>query len=177
MVLGPWKMRHESIDEMYEVPDDEVLETWTCFPNNSQIPLKSMDWVSDQLLHPTYLNLTGGIFPLRSVCEILEFRVHKASGMRMEMTLTTSPNIEYVTELPEPITIVYGRADSDRATIPRRDAVRDDRHLLLWLTRYTFLTPGSRKRFLNTMSKIARLRFKVVIGKAELPQEALGGSR
>lgn len=171
MVLGPWKLRHESVNELYKAPENEFLETWTCFPSSAGIPMRSMDWVCDQLLHPTYLNLTGGIFPLQSVIEIIEFRVHKVSGMRMEMTLATAPDVKSVTELPHAVTIVYGRADSDRATIPRANAVKDDRHLLLWLSRYSLVNSRSRKRFLHTVIKLARLKFKIAIGKAQLPNE------
>ena len=171
MVLGPWKLRHESVDSLYEIPMNEKLETWTCFPDPAQLPMKSMDWACDQLLHPTYINLTGGVFPFRSLQAVVEFKPRKVSGMRMEMTLATAPGSGCISELPEAITIVYGRADSDRATIPRKDALNDDRNLLLWLSKFATLTTGSRKRFTLTLLRIALLRGQVLLGRAEPPGE------
>ena len=171
MILGPWKLRHESVDTLYEIPLDEKLETWTCFPDSTQLPMKSMNWACDQLAHPTYINLTGGVFPFRSLLSIIDFTPRKVSAMRMEMTLATALGSSYITELPEAITIVYGRADSDRATTPRKDALSDDRNLLLWLSKFAAVTPGSRKRFAQTMLHIAMLRGKIVLGRAQSPGE------
>jgi len=171
MILGPWKLRHESVGTLYEAPEDEQLETWTCFPDQTVKPQSSIDWVCDQLLHPTYLNLTGGVFPFGSVLDIVDFRVRKTAGMRMEMTLATSLGSRRITELDEPVTIVYGRSDSDRATIPNAHARSDDRHLLIWLARYAARTPRTRARFASTLARLTTLRTKVALGRATLPAE------
>ncbi len=171
MLLGPWKLRHESVGELYQPPADEQLETWTCFPDQQAKPQTAIDWVCDQLLHPTYLNLTGGVFTFASVLDIIDYRIRKQSGMRMEMTLTTTRGALLITELSEPITIVYGRADSDRATIPSMHARADDRHLLRWLTRYATFTPRAKTRLATTVAKLATLRARVAIGKASMPAE------
>ena len=171
MILGPWKLRHESVDSLYQIPANEKLETWTCFPDSSRLPMSSMDWVCDQLIHPTYINLTGGVFPLRSLIEIIDFKPRKVAAMRMEMTLATAIGSNYITELAEAITIVYGRADSDRATISRTDAVSDDRNLLLWLGKFAATTPGSRKRFAHTMLQLGILKVRILSGRAQPPGE------
>ena len=171
MLLGPWKLRHESVGELYRVPEDEQLEVWTCFPDQQSKPQTAIDWVCDQLLHPTYLNLTGGVFPFAGVLDIVDHRIRKQSGMRMEMTLATTRGSRYITELPEPVTIVYGRADSDRATIPAVHARADDRQLMKWLTRYASFTPTAKVRLAATVAKLTTLRARVAIGKASLPAE------
>lgn len=171
MILGPWKLRHESTDSLYQVPVNEVLETWTCFPDSPPIYMKSMDWACDQLVHPTYINLTGGVFPLRSLLEVIDFKPRKVAAMRMEMTLATAVGSKFITELPEAITIVYGRADSDRAMISRKDALSDDRNLFLWLGKFAAMTPGSRKRFAKTMLLLVILKVKIVFGRAQPPTE------
>lgn len=171
MVLGPWKLRHEAVDSLYEIPINEKIETWTCFPDSLQVPMESMEWACDQLVHPTYINLTGGVFPFRSLLEVIDFKPRKVAAMRMEMTLATALGSTYITELPEAITIVYGRADSDRATISRRDALSDDRNLLLWLGKFAAKTPRSRKRFAQTMLRLGLLRVRIFLGRAQPPEE------
>ena len=171
MVLGPWKMRHESVETLYEIPSNEILETWTCFPDSNGIPDTSMGWVCDQLIHPTYLNLTGGIFTFESLLKIVDFKYRKVSGMRMEMTLATAVGTKYISELPSPITVVYGRADSDRATIPSHDARSDDKRLIVWLTWHAFRTPGSLLRFLVGFTRLGHQRLKVISGREKMPKE------
>jgi hypothetical protein len=171
MILGPWQLRHESVDALYEAPENEKLETWTCFPDRAAPPQPSLNWVCDQLLNPTYLNLTGGVFAFGSLLDIVDFRIRKASGMRMEMTLATAPGTLFITELAEAVTIVHGRADSDRATIPVAHTRRDDRHLLMWLSRYAAVTPKTRTEFVSTLAQLVALRFRVAIGRARLPVE------
>jgi hypothetical protein len=171
MILGPWKLRHEAVDTLYAAPENEQLETWTCFPDQAATPQASIDWVCDQLLHPTYLNLTGGVFPFNSLLNIAGFRIRKTAGMRMEMTLATAPGSRFITELTEPAVIVYGRADSDRATIPTAHARSDDRHLLIWLARYAARTPRTRARFASTLARLIALRTQVALGRATLPAE------
>lgn len=171
MLLGPWKLRHESVGELYRAPDNEQLETWTCFPDQLAKPQTAIDWACDQLLHPTYLNLTGGVFSFAAVLDIVDHRLRKQSGMRMEMTLATTRGSRCITELPEPVTIVYGRADSDRATIPATHARADDRHLLKWLTRYASFTPHAKVRLAATVARLTALRARVALGKATLPAE------
>ena len=171
MVLGPWKLRHESVNELYQVPDGESLETWTCFPAPDLMPVPSLEWVCSQLIHPTDLNLTGGIFPFGSVLQVIGFTYKKISGMRMEMTLATALGTRFVTELPTAITIVYGRADSDRATIPVQHARQDDRQLLAWLTRYALGSRQSRLRLVSTVGSLVALRLQVAIGRGKFPEE------
>ena len=171
MYLGPWKLRHEPAQGLYVIPDDENLETWTCFPKQERKPLGAMKWACDQLFHPTYLNLTGGVFPLSSMLEIVRFRVKKISGMRLEMTLATAPGSLWITEFREPITIVCGRSDSDRATIPRAEAISDDRRLLIWLIRFAFVNPSARFQLTKTLVGMGVLRIKVLLGLTQLPGE------
>jgi hypothetical protein len=171
MMLGPWVVRHESIDALYQGSESQQDEVWTCFPDPLIGTLPAIDWVCDQLIRPTYLNLTGGIFPFSSLLAILDFWHRKTANMRAEMTLATAPGTHFISEFPEPVVIVYGRADSDRATIPARHARSDDRHLVLWLARYVSHDPRAMGRFIKTLAHLASLRGRVALGRASLPAE------
>ncbi len=171
MVLGPWVVRHEAVDEVTVPAADDVSETWTCFPDPWVIKRPSMEWVCDQLMHPTYLNLTGGVFTFESLLAMIDFPVRKKAGMRAEMTLATAPKTTFITEFDQPIVIVYGRADSDRATIPTSDARSDDRHLIAWLSRYAIAHPRTGPRLIATIGRLTLLKARVAAGRASLPSE------
>jgi len=55
--------------------------------------------------------------------------------MRIEMAIATAPNTHLVQEFPTPISIIYGRSDSDRASYGQ-SARAEDIHLAAWLIRY-----------------------------------------
>ncbi len=170
-ILGPWLLRHEAVDRLYEIPEDESLETWTCFPGHEGRAVPAMHWVRQQLTHPTYLSFSGAVFPFSSMLSIIDSRPRKKAGMRIEMSVATAPGMSLVTEAAEPLVIVYGRADSDRATIPAAHARQDDAHLLAWLARYASRTPGARAEFGRAMAAVARQRLDAVTGRAPLPAE------
>jgi len=60
--------------------------------------------------------------------------------MRIEMATALGCKTHYVAELKEPISIIYGRSNSDRATYGK-GARKEDIHLVAWIMRYTTKNP------------------------------------
>ena len=161
--LGPWIVRHESVESLWHAPEGHTDEVWTCFRRAS--PQRTIDWVRDQLDHPTYISFSGCVFPLAGMVALLHSRPRKASGMRIEMSMAAAPGMLRVAEFPVPLTVVYGRADSDRATIDRRLAQRDELHLLYWVARYSVSTSGARAPFAAIVAAAAGRRIDGLRGR------------
>jgi hypothetical protein len=65
--------------------------------------------------------------------------------MRIEMAIASAPPNTHVEELPEPVTVIYGRANSDRANYGRA-ARAQDVHLAAWIARFAASHPGELSR-------------------------------
>ena len=140
--LGPWAMRHEQGDELFSGPRDIDLESWTSFPIEGPLELPVAEWIAQQLIQPTYINMSGCVTTLRSFQEIRKFKVAKPGGMRIEMATAAAPHNLTVKEFDAPIVITYGRPNSDR-TQYAKVARQDDKHMIAWLTHYISKHPSA----------------------------------
>jgi len=140
--FGPWAMRGEDPDALWDGDPDATLEAWTSFPIQGPTRLPAARWISDQLSQPTYMQMSGSVNPLRSFIELRTKRPRKKGPMRIEMATASVPAVSMVEEFSEPISIIYARSDSDRASYGR-SARREDRHLAIWLLRYASRHPDA----------------------------------
>lgn len=112
--LGPWALRHESPEFLWSGDATAPLESWTCLPlTSTSMPL--LPWIAQQLRQPTYIQMSGSVMPLRAHAELVLQKPVKSGPMRIEMATALASSAKVVTEFPEPLTIVYGRSNSDRA--------------------------------------------------------------
>lgn len=140
--FGPWAMRHEAADRLWDGDPAADLESWTSFPVPGPTRCTVAMWIARQLEQPTYLQMSGSLCTFRTYLELRDGIPRKTGPMRIEMAAAaTSPNRD-VAELPEPIVIIYGRPNSDRAAYGDA-ARREDVHLLGWLGRYVAHRPSA----------------------------------
>lgn len=168
--LGPWAMRHEQGDELFSGPRDVDLESWTSFPVEGPLELPVAEWISQQLIQPTYINMSGCVTTLRSFQEIRNFRVAKPGGMRIEMATAAAPHNLKVKEFNEPIVITYGRPNSDR-TQYAKVARQDDKHMIFWLVSYISKHPSAAIPSTKAALKVALDYVKVLTKTGKLPEE------
>ena len=140
--FGPWAMRHEQADDLWAEDSAEVLESWTSFPKDGPTRLPVMKWISEQIIQPTYMQMSASVCPLANFIELGKSKPAKPGPMRIEMAVAAGRRTTHVEEFSEPISIIYGRPNSDRASYGRH-ARREDLHLLAWLARYAAVHPGS----------------------------------
>mgnify|MGYP006444230393 CR=1 FL=1 len=139
--FGPWAMRHESPDELWSGDDTEELESWTSFPVDGPLRLPVSEWIRQQLQQPTYMQMSGSVNPFQSFVDLKERRPRKRGPMRIEMATAAAPGTSFVQEFPEPVSIIYGRSNSDRASYGR-SARWEDAHLASWLARHSTAHPN-----------------------------------
>lgn len=140
--FGPWAMRGDGPDTLWDGNPDEPTETWTSFPTAGPRQLPVTRWISDQLLQPTYMQMSGSVNPLRSFIDLKDSRPRKRGPMRIEMAIASDPRTLTVMEFAEPIVFIYGRADSDRASYGKT-ARQEDVHLIARLVRYGSRHPSA----------------------------------
>lgn len=133
--FGPWAMRGEDPDLLWNGDPADPLEVWTSFPQAGPTRLPVERWIGDQLHQPTYMQMSGSVNQLSAFVDLKESRPLKRGPMRIEMAVAASPGTSTVEEFDEPITIIYGRSDSDRASYGKA-ARREDLHLVARLLRY-----------------------------------------
>ena len=76
--------------------------------------------------------------------------------MRIEMATALGRVTQFCQELEEPVSIIYGRSNSDRATYGNA-ARKEDVHLLAWITRYAARPPQALKDLLEiTTGQVSR---------------------
>lgn len=114
--FGPWAMRHESPDVMWHGDPAEQLESWTSFPKVGPTRLPVAEWLTQQLLQPTYMQMSGSVNQFKSFISLRESFPRKSGPMRIEMAIAAQPHVRAVAEFAEPISIIYGRSNSDRAS-------------------------------------------------------------
>ena len=168
--FGPWAMRHEQPDHLWSGDPSDPLESWTSFPQQGPLRLPVMEWIAEQLRQPTYMQMSGSVNPLRSFRDVKNRRPRKRGPMRIEMAIASAPEIDYVQEFPEPVSIIYGRSDSDRASYGKA-ARREDAHLAAWLLRYSSSHPGALLPLVQSVSRATITTGLAAIGRAQLPQE------
>lgn len=165
--IGPWAMRHESADTLWSGNDDDPMESWTSFPKDGPTRLPLLTWIRDQLRQPTYMQMSGSVMPFANYLDLRDGRPHKTGPMRIEMATAAGPRTQFVQELDEPISVIYGRSNSDRANYGSA-ARREDVHLLAWLTRWTTRHPSQAPDLAGIVADQARAR---VTGTPPPPEE------
>ena len=168
--FGPWAMRHEQPDELWTGDSSQPLESWTSFPQDGPKRLPVMQWIADQVAQPTYMQMSGSVCPFGNFIELNEGKPTKRGPMRIEMATAASGDTKYVQEFSEPISIIYGRANSDRASYGRQ-ARREDAHLLAWLARYTAHNPRASAQLTHIASTVLSQQVRLRTRKVPLPSE------
>lgn len=152
--FGPWAMRHESADTPYNGPMDEPLESWTSFPARGPLRQRVTRWIGAQFIQPTYMQMSGSVCSFDSFLALRDQRPRKTGPMRIEMAVAAAPPNEFVEEFPEPVSIIYGRPNSDRANYGAA-ARREDVHLALWLLKRSIHHPGE-------VARLARMFWQII---------------
>jgi hypothetical protein len=168
--FGPWAMRHEQADAVWDGDREEYLESWTSFPSEGPKRLPLMRWVRDQLAQPTYMQMSGSVCTLESHQRLISSRPSKTGPMRIEMATAAAVNNRFVEEFGEPVSIIYGRSNSDRASYGK-SARKEDHHLLLWLCRYTLRHPNALPQLVATAGDALRGYLGVLTRSRSLPEE------
>jgi hypothetical protein len=168
--FGPWAMRHDEPEKLFDGRTDTPLESWTSFPIQGPLELPVAEWIAQQLIQPTYINMSGCITTLRSFQAMRDFIIAKPGGMRIEMATAAAPHNLTVAEFPEPVVITYGCAASDR-TKYAKVARKDDRHMIAWLMRYIASHPSAALPTARAASKVLSSYARHALGKGSLPAE------
>jgi len=153
--FGPWAMRHEQPDHLFDGPFDEPLESWTSFPINGPLKLPVLDWIEDQLIQPTYMQMSGSVCQFTSYLQIRDFKPKKTGPMRIEMATAAATCNQFVAEFPTSVSIIYGRSNSDRANYGSA-ARNQDFHLLVTILRRTISEPSTLVKTLTMILSAAR---------------------
>lgn len=168
--FGPWAMRHEEADRPFDGPWDVPLESWTSFPAAGPTRLPVLEWIRLQLMQPTYMQMSGSVCPFESYLALRDGRPRKAGPMRIEMAIAASPPTTHVEEFAEPVSIIYGRSNSDRASYGRA-ARREDLHLMGWLSQYGRRQPREWLRLVSLARTGAGAFASTALRRRHLPVE------
>lgn len=117
--LGPWSIRHETSNELWSQNTGEEEEVWTCLTRESKQLIPVYEWMSQQLLQPTYIQMSGSVAHLECHSRLVKTWPKKRGPMRIEMATAAHFNVRNVAEFATPVTIIYGRSDSDRSMYGR----------------------------------------------------------
>jgi hypothetical protein len=164
--FGPWALRHESPDELWSGDLNASLESWTSFPADGPLRLPVSEWIRQQLDQPTYMQMSGSVNPLQSFIDLKEMSPRKKGPMRIEMAVAATPGTTYVEEFSEPVSIIYGRSNSDRASYGRQ-ARREDVHLAAWLMRYAVAHPDQAGNVTRALTVAGASAFHAAIGSGD----------
>ena len=140
--FGPWAMRHEQPDRLWSGDPHEPLESWTSFPKQGPTTLPVLDWIEQQLIQPTYMQMSGSVCVFESYLQMRDNKPRKSGPMRIEMATAAATCNDFVAEFPTPVSIIYGRSDSDRANYGAA-ARQQDLNLMLTLLRRSRITPAA----------------------------------
>jgi len=152
--FGPWAMRHEGADTLWAGEMHADLESWTSFPVDGPTQLPVLSWIDDQLVQPTYIQMSGSVNAFASFLQVRDGHPRKQGPMRIEMAVAATSCNTSVREFFTPVSTIYGRPNSDRAAYGAA-ARAEDRHLLLWLCVYAFHHP-------RTVPRLGRLALQQV---------------
>jgi hypothetical protein len=155
--FGPWAMRHESADVPWRGDQNAILESWTSFPRQGPTRLRVETWIRDQLLQPTYMQMSGSVNPLGSFIRLRDKWPRKKGPMRIEMAISVDTQTRFVEEFRSPICIIYGRSNSDRASYGR-SARSEDLHLTTLLARYSARHPEAIPTLATGAAQVAMAR-------------------
>lgn len=147
--FGPWALRHESPTNLWDGDPSEDLESWTSFPQAGPTELPVATWITEQLAQPTYMQMSGSVNPLQAFITLKEQHPRKRGPMRIEMAIAAQPCTKTVAEFSEPVSIIYGRSDSDRASYGRA-ARWEDLHLLGLLVKRGLISRSELTHYLKS---------------------------
>ena len=168
--FGPWAMRHEHPDRLWAGDQAEPLESWTSFSSDGPTRLPVTQWIADQLRQPTYMQMSGSVNELRSFIDLKESRPRKRRPMRIEMAVACAPGTTYVEEFSEPVSIIYGRSNSDRANYGSA-ARTEDVHLAIRLARYGAGHLSAVPTITRTLTSTGLQGLRAAAGLRSLPSE------
>jgi hypothetical protein len=140
--FGPWAMRHESADIPWVGDAQAPLESWTSFAAQGPLELPVSSWIRNQLQQPTYMQMSGSLCPFENFLQVRDGKPKKSGPMRIEMVVAACTGTTTIAEFPTPVSIIYGRSNSDRASYGS-EARKEDVHLMRWLMRYCIKHPGA----------------------------------
>ena len=168
--FGPWALRHEGANELWTGDPKTPLESWTSFPATGPTRLTVADWIADQLRQPTYMQMSGSVSAFKSYIDLRDARPIKRGPMRIEMAVAASPGTTHIEEFPEPVSVIYGRSNSDRASYGRA-ARREDVHLLTRLARFGSHHPEQINALAHGVGASLVKVAGAAVGRIPLPQE------
>ena len=168
--FGPWAMRHEDASQLFSGPWDTKLESWTSFTLEGTTKLPVVRWVSNQVLQPTYIQMSGSVATFESHQRLVQSTPRKKGPMRIELATASAVNNLYVAEFKEPVSIIYGRPNSDRSTYGAAARI-EDRHLAIWLVRYQLRHAGAIPRLAGAGVSLLARYARVLLGKGAMPSE------
>jgi len=168
--FGPWAIRHEQPDELWRGDPLSPLESWTSFPTDGPRCLPVMEWIAQQFVQPTYMQMSGSVNPLQSFIDLRDAHPPKRGPMRIEMAVAASPGIAFIEEFAEPVSIIYGRSNSDRASYGQA-ARSEDRHLALRMLRYATHNPRQAPKVVGALARTGTRSALSAVGRSGLPQE------
>ena len=148
--FGPWAMRHEGAEEIWSGDPRQQLESWTSFAIDGPTHLPVDQWIRDQFAQPTYMQMSGSVNQLQSFVDLRNGKPRKRGPMRIELAIASTPQTHSIAEFAEPLTIIYGRPNSDRASYGK-SARSEDAHLAMWLLRYGVKRPQAFVRVLRAV--------------------------
>ena len=168
--FGPWAMRHEQPEHLWAGDPSTRLESWTSFPLEGPTELAVEQWIAEQLRQPTYIQMSGSVNPLQSFIDLRDLRPRKRGPMRIEMAVASATCSRTVAEFAEPVSIIYGRSNSDRAAYGKR-ARKEDMHLATWLARYSLHHPRAAKSLAVATFSAAVSTIAAAAGVKNFPTE------
>ena len=168
--LGPWGMRYDPLGGLYEGDPHAPLESWTSFPLDGPLRMTVAQWVSDQLIQPTYINMSGCVTQLASFQQLRSFAYPKPGGMRIEMATALAPVNSFVQEFSTPVVTTYTSKGSDRTTYSAV-ARKDDTHLVTWLSNYLAHHPAQVGILARASAIIVRQRMRQFTSGVQAPAE------
>ena len=114
--------------------------------------------------------MSGSVIALESHQRVIYGRPKKKGPMRIEMATASTPNNTTVEEFAEPISIIYGRPNSDRSNYAKT-ARQEDAHLIAWVARYGAYHLNSLPTLTKATFSITATYLKVLTRKGALPAE------
>ena len=168
--FGPWAMRHEQADDLWAGDPGQELESWTSFPPNGPTRLPVLTWIADQITQPTYMQMSGSVNQFRSFLALRDLRPRKRGPMRIEMAIAAAPGTTHVEEFAEPVSTIYGRSNSDRATYGSM-ARKEDLHLAVWMARHAVAHPQQALSTLRAFAGAGIQTVSAVLDRSALPHE------
>jgi hypothetical protein len=114
--------------------------------------------------------MSGSVCSLESHQRLIRSTPAKTGPMRIEMATAAVTSNQFVEEFAEPVSVIYGRPNSDRASYGK-SARKEDVHLLLWLSRYALRHPSAAPQLAMIAIETIKAYGALVARKRPLPAE------